>query len=109
MPTIVSRKINTRITMPVTVPRSPLWASSMVDPSALGRVATMLIKITSEAPWPMPRSVITSLTHITTIEPVTRARAVWTTNNHSGRPGKAYCLRIRAKTVLWTIPHPSAT
>ena len=50
----------------------------------------MLMKITREAPWPMPRSVITSLIHITTIEPVTRARLVCSTNSQSGNPGRAY-------------------
>ena len=109
MPTIVTRKTNTSTTMPPTVARSPLWASWMVDPRALGRVATMLMKITREAPWPMPRSVITSLTHITTIEPVTRARLVWTTNSQSGRPGRAYWRRISAKTTLCRMPQPRAT
>ena len=81
----------------------------MVEPSAFGSVATMLMKITSEAPWPMPRSVITSLIHITTIEPVTSAREVWSTNSQSGRPGRAYWRRIRAKTTLCRMPQPSAT
>ena len=76
IPTIVSRKTTTSTTIPPTVLRSPLWANSIVDPRALGKVATMFTKITREAPWPMPRSVITSEIHITTIEPVTRARAV---------------------------------
>ena len=70
--------------MPAMVPRSPLWASSTVEPRALGRVATIFRKITRDAPWPMPRSVITSEIHITTMEPVTRARAVWITKTVSG-------------------------
>ena len=37
----------------------------------------------------MPRSVITSLIHITTIEPVTRAKEVCTTKIRSGVPGVA--------------------
>ena len=37
----------------------------------------------------MPRSVITSLIHITTIEPVTRAREVWTTKTRSVLPAEA--------------------
>ena len=89
MPTIVARNTITSTTMPPTVLRSPLWASSIVEPRAWGRVATMLTKITREAPWPMPRSVITSLIHITTIEPVTRAREVWTTKTRSVLPAEA--------------------
>ena len=56
----------------------------------------------------MPRSVITSLSHITTIEPVTRASAVCTTKV-TLRPSTAYWRRIMAKTTLWTRPQPSAT
>ena len=69
----------------------------------------MFRKITRDAPWPMPRSVITSLSHITTIEPVTRASAVCTTKVTSLRPSTAYWRRIMAKTTLCTSPHPSAT
>ena len=41
--------------------------------NAFGRVATIFKKITNEAPCPIPFSVIISLNHITTIDPVTRA------------------------------------
>ena len=57
----------------------------------------------------MPRSVITSLSHITTIDPVTRASAVWATNTTSLSPSTAYWRRIIANTMLCTKPHPSAT
>ena len=75
--------------IPAMVPRSPLWANSTVEPKARGKVATMFKKITREAPWPMPRSVITSEIHITTMEPVTRAKAVWITNTTWGTDSKA--------------------
>ena len=42
----------------------------------LGLQATIFKKITNEAPWPIPFSVIISLSHITIIDPVTNAKDV---------------------------------
>ena len=69
----------------------------------------MLRKITREPPWPMPRSVITSEIHITTIEPATSARLVCSTNCQSGMSAILYWRRIIAKTTLWIKPQPRAT
>ena len=50
IPTIVSKNTPSKTAIPKTSPLSPVWAFSMVELRALGKVETIFRKITSEAP-----------------------------------------------------------
>ena len=51
---------------------SPVLASSSVPPKADGKPATMPAKMIMEIPFPIPRSVICSPSHIKNMVPVTK-------------------------------------
>ncbi len=99
--------MNTSTAISVRIEMLPLRIWLKRPKIARGRLATMPAKMISEMPFPIPRSVICSPSHMMKIVPVVRVRTVMRRNAHpgcgtSGAPPGATCFSSHsAIPVAW--------